>query len=99
MAAAMRLAMAETPADELLAMLPVDFLQRCTIAAFKAGDAKLTGDLAYRWAEFVHPKKTDNRALTVDDVKQIADAARAEAARRGYDVEIADRPAAGTLPN
>jgi hypothetical protein len=90
--AALRLALSEEPSDYLKSLLPIDFLQLSTLAAYKAGDVKLTGELAYRWAEFVHPKKTElNVGLTLDDIRRIANAARAEAARRGLVGEAAGR--------
>ena len=98
-AAVLAAALAETPDDALRAMLPLDYLQLATIAAYKAGDVKLCGDLADKWAAYVHPKKTDATiGLTLTDVRRLADLARAEASRRGLDHEAAAGPTAGAVP-
>jgi hypothetical protein len=100
MSAALAAAAAETPQAELMAWLPIDFLQRGAIAAYKAGNVKLWTEIADRWAQYVHAKKTDSSmAVTFEDVRHFAQQAREEAARRRLDLEIAERPVAGTLPN
>jgi hypothetical protein len=85
--------------EQIKAMLPRDLFRLMMQDAVRQQNFKLALEVATVWAPYEHAKRTETLNLTPEEVRRIADAARSEAARRGFDVEVADGPPAGTLPH
>jgi hypothetical protein len=85
---------------QLRALLPKDIFRILAFHYAKSGEFDKLERVAMRWAPYEHATKSDaTMAITVEDVRHIAEQARAEAARRGIDFAPAERRPAGTLPN
>jgi hypothetical protein len=80
-------------------MLPRDIFRRLAHFAARSGDMKLASDIAKMWAPYEHATRSENVHLTPEELRNAANLARSEAARRGYDVEDTPGPAAGALPH
>lgn len=101
MEATLREAFGNIPHATIDAMTPADFLDRVWKELAKAGHGLSAVSVAKEAAPYFNAKLTAPVAptLTVEELRYIADLARAEAARRNQDFQRPAEPVAGALPN
>ena len=101
MEASLTEALATIPPAAIDAMKPADFLDRVWKELAKAGHGLSAVAVAKEAAPYFNAKLTTpvTPQLTPEDLRRVADIARAEAARRGQDFERPAPPSAGALPN
>lgn len=85
--------------DQIKTLLPKDLFRLSMQHYVRIGNEVMAFRRAVEWAPYEHARRANDGNMTPQELKQIAEHARSEAANRGFDVEIAGSHPAGALPN